>query len=60
QGGTVAPWEDDLDAYRRMLLTADAAPAPRRTEPAAPAPRPRKGPRTLPPLSVPSGQPAAR
>ena len=37
QDGAVAPYEDDLEAYRRMLLSAD--PAPARAKPAA-KPRP--------------------
>jgi ATP-binding cassette, subfamily F, member 3 len=33
QDGKVVPWEDDLEAYRRLLLSAEAAPAlPRRPE----------------------------
>jgi len=38
QGGAVVPWDDDLDAYRRMLLTAEPAAA----APAKPAPPARK------------------
>ncbi len=39
QGGAVAPYDGDLEGYRRSLLTSDAPdrPAPR---PAVPAPRP--------------------
>jgi len=36
-GGGVAPFEDDLDAYRRMLLAGD--PKPEADKPARPAPK---------------------
>ncbi|SFE13643.1 ABC-F family ATP-binding cassette domain-containing protein [Roseivivax sediminis] len=36
--GTVRPYEDDLDAYRRMLLTSDKPPP----KPAPEAPKPRR------------------
>ena len=36
-GGTVKPYDDDLDAYRAMLLQRDAA--PKRVKPEAPKPK---------------------
>ncbi len=39
--GTVTPYDDDLDAYRKMLLSADAAPVSTRSETEKPAPKPK-------------------
>ncbi|MFD1344206.1 ABC-F family ATP-binding cassette domain-containing protein [Litorisediminicola beolgyonensis] len=39
KGGTVAPYDDDLEAYRRMLLTPDAPSKPQKAK-QAPAPKP--------------------
>jgi ATP-binding cassette subfamily F protein 3 len=40
QDGTVTPWEDDLEAYRRLLLSTDSgAPAPARKPDTPRAPR---------------------
>ncbi|MCQ0971238.1 ATP-binding cassette domain-containing protein [Paracoccus sp. TK19116] len=38
--GNVAPWEGDLDDYRRFLLQGDGAEKPRAQTPSAPAKRP--------------------
>ncbi len=38
-GGTVEPWEDDLDAYRRFLLAPEAPPRPAKPKAEKPAPK---------------------
>ncbi|MFP4328975.1 MAG: ABC-F family ATP-binding cassette domain-containing protein [Paracoccaceae bacterium] len=45
-GGTVAPYEDDLEAYRRMLLASDGGAQGDRPKPQRPdAPKPARAPR---------------
>ncbi|WP_071674967.1 ABC-F family ATP-binding cassette domain-containing protein [Nioella nitratireducens] len=43
KGGGVHPFDDDLAAYRRLLLSGDTAPA--KPKPAAPKPKPKRPPR---------------
>jgi ATP-binding cassette, subfamily F, member 3 len=38
-GGTVAPWQDDLEAYRRFLLAPETAERPARPKPPSPVPK---------------------